>query len=329
MKKVMLEQTMKLKLFLCLALVLSGGLLGCSTAARNCCDIQSPKLDGAAKVRFKVVKVDSEETDGVDNYGKNAVDGDPNTYWHTQWQGTSPEPPHEIIIELAPPSIVKGFTYLPRQDASDHGTIKDYEFYLSNDRKDFGKPVKKGAFKPGKEEQIVTFEPIKCRFIKLKAISEINGLPWTSAAEIRVIQRDETPAAKDYWRGNSGRIPSQIDSTKPNAIDSFVAALSADGGLWLNGIDAIDASQAASPDEVVSETLRTAKFESGLMTSHQILDMRAVHIGELPGTYTAVLADTNLGQMIVLMQNVEGVDSIPGHWWRRIYDAHLPIHRLC
>ena len=151
-----------------------------------------------AKVKLKIVKVDSEETNSQDGFGENAVDGNPNTCWHTQWHGNSPGLPHEIIIELLPPSVIKGFTYLPRQDESDHGTIKHYEFYVSDDGKNFGQPVKKGAFEPGKEEKIETFEPVKCRFIKLKAISEINGLPWTSAAEIRVIQSGEDASVLTY-----------------------------------------------------------------------------------------------------------------------------------
>jgi hypothetical protein len=305
---------MKPKIILCLVLVLSGGLFGCSTAARHSITL--------AKVELKFVKVDSEETNGQNGYGKNAVDGDPNTYWHTQWQSNSPPLPHEIIIELIPPSVIKGFTYLPRQDESDHGTIKDFEFYVSDDGKNFGQPIKKGTFEPGKEEKIETFEPIKCRFIKLKAISEINGQPWTSAAEIGVIQNDEAASAKDYWRGNIGPIPSKHDSNKPDAIDSFISAVLANGGLWLNGVDGMDAL-ATSPQQVVSETLRTAHFESGIMTSYRILDTRKVRIGEL-GVYAAVLADTNLGEMIVLMQN----GSMSGHWWRRIYDAHPPYNRL-
>ncbi len=138
-------------------------------------------------VTLKFVKADSEEASGKYGYGENAVDGNPDTFWHTQWQGNGPGLPHEIIIELLPPSTIKGFTYLPRQDESDHGTIRDYEFYVSDDGKDFGQPVKKGSFEPGKKKKTETFEPIKCRFIKLRAISEINGLPWTSAAEIGVI----------------------------------------------------------------------------------------------------------------------------------------------
>src|SRR5262249_37637336 len=142
-----------------------------------------------AKPTLKVVKVDSEETGGENGRGANAVDGDPSTIWHTQWEEASPRPPHEIIIELNPPSRIKGFVYLPRQDSEDHGNIRDYEFYLSDDQKDFGQPVKKGAFSDpdSKDRKTVTFEAKSCRFIKLKALSEVNDEAWTSAAEISVI----------------------------------------------------------------------------------------------------------------------------------------------
>ena len=140
-----------------------------------------------ARPTLKVVRVDSEETSGEDGKGANAVDDDPKTFWHTQWQDANPETPHEIVIELSRPSKITGFTYLPRQDESDHGTIKDYEFYVSNDGKDFGKPVKQGSFLSGNEMRTVRFEVKECRFIKLRALSEINGEPWTSAAEIDVL----------------------------------------------------------------------------------------------------------------------------------------------
>ncbi len=139
------------------------------------------------ELKLNVVRVDSEETVGEDGKGANAVDGDSSTFWHTQWQDASPEHPHEIIIELSRSCKISGFTYLPRQDDEVNGTIKDYEFYVSGDGKDFGQPVKKGAFGEGKEKKTVTFEPKQCQFIKLKALSEINDQPWTSAAEIGVV----------------------------------------------------------------------------------------------------------------------------------------------
>ena len=153
-------------------------------------ETESPPYGGAAnRLKLKVVSVDSEETAGEDGKGANAVDGDTATIWHTQWQDASPSPPHEIIIELGVATSIKGFTYLPRQDDQVNGTIKDYEFYLSNDGKDFGQPVKKGTFGEGKEKKTVIFDGKQGRFIKLKALSEINDQAWTSAAEIGVIQQ--------------------------------------------------------------------------------------------------------------------------------------------
>ena len=163
---------------------------GCQSNKSACCTMPATPAPAApaVKVSLKLVKVDSEETAGEDGKGANAVDGDANTFWHTQWQDANPPCPHEIIIELTPPATIKGFTYLPRQDDSDHGEIKDYEFYVSNDGVDFGQPVAKGAFEAGKELKTVTLiEPQTCRFIKLKALSEINGEAWTSAAEIGVV----------------------------------------------------------------------------------------------------------------------------------------------
>jgi hypothetical protein len=141
-------------------------------------------------VTLTVVRVDSEETAGEDGKGANAVDGDPDTFWHTQWQDANPECPHEIIIKLTPPTLIKGFTYLPRQDDSEHGTIRDYEFYVSNDGVNFGQPVQKGSFENNKDKKTVTFEAEQGQYIKLRALSEVNGEPWTSAAEIGVILND-------------------------------------------------------------------------------------------------------------------------------------------
>lgn len=164
-------------------------LTSCALLASGCATSKTPAVSATpVKPVLKVVKVDSEETSGENGQATNAVDGDPNTFWHTQWQDDSPPCPHEITIELTPPAIIKGFTYLPRQDDSENGTIKDYEFYVSNDGQDYGQPVAKGAFENSKVLKSVTFPPQQCRFIRLKALSEVNGEAWTSAAEIGVIQ---------------------------------------------------------------------------------------------------------------------------------------------
>lgn len=185
-------------------------LTGFGCACHTCCKPMAPASDATApavvapavvamapvapaaavpagKVTLKFVKVDSQETDGEDGKGENAVDGNTETFWHTQWQDANPPCPHEIVIELVPPSTIKGFTYLPRQDDGVNGTIKGYEFYVSNDGADFGQPVAKGEWENNKDKKTVAFDAKPCRFIKLKAISEINGEAWASAAEIGVV----------------------------------------------------------------------------------------------------------------------------------------------
>jgi hypothetical protein len=153
----------------------------------------TPAADADAKPTLKVIKVDSEETTGEDGKGANAVDGDPQTIWHTQWQDASPTHPHEIVIQLDPPTKIKGLTYLPRQGEQVNGTIKEYEVYLSKDGKDFGKPVKTGEFEGNQDKKTVSFDPAEAAFVKLVAKSEINGEAWASAAEIGVVREGDKP----------------------------------------------------------------------------------------------------------------------------------------
>ncbi|HEU5395948.1 MAG TPA: discoidin domain-containing protein [Verrucomicrobiae bacterium] len=145
-----------------------------------------PPAAVTAGIKLTVVHADSEETAGEDGKAANAVDGDTNSFWHTQWQDAAPEPPHEITIELTPPATIRGFTYLPRQDDSENGMIRDYEFYVSRDGTNFTQ-VTRGTFPNTKDVKTVTFAPVPCRFIRLRALSEVNDGPWTSAAEIGVL----------------------------------------------------------------------------------------------------------------------------------------------
>lgn len=192
--------------------------------------VASPVLARAAdKPTLKVVKVDSEETAGEDGKGANAVDGNPDTFWHTQWQDASPTHPHEITIQLDPPTKIKGLTYLPRQTAdNDNGSIKEYEVYLSADGKDFGKPVKTGTLENNKEKKTISFDLKEAGFVKLVAKSEVNDQAWTSAAEIGVVLEGDkaggaapglkfVKADSEETAGEDGKGANAIDG-KPETI---------------------------------------------------------------------------------------------------------------
>ena len=82
---------------------------------------------------------------------------------------------------------IDGFRYLPRQDGGVNGRIGQYEFYVSADGVSWGSPVAVGGFVNDAGEKQVSFAPRAGRYVRLRAISEVNGNPWTSMAEINVL----------------------------------------------------------------------------------------------------------------------------------------------
>jgi hypothetical protein len=134
--------------------------------------------------------VDSQETSGEDGAATNAFDGSTATIWHTQWSGASPPCPHEIQIDLGATRTVGGFRYLPRQDGGVNGMIGQYEFYLSGNGVTWGTAVATGVFAADTTEKEVIFPQQSARYIRLRALTEINGNPWTSAAEVNVLDAE-------------------------------------------------------------------------------------------------------------------------------------------
>jgi len=133
--------------------------------------------------------VDSQEASCVNGSATQAFDGNPSTTWQTQWCPSAAGPPHEIQINLGSSYTLVGFQYLPRQDSSDNGKIKQYEFYLSSDGNTWTL-VSSGVLMstPGdKSQKTVNFNPTQAQYIRLRELSEINGGPWATVAELNVL----------------------------------------------------------------------------------------------------------------------------------------------
>ncbi|MGA9208245.1 MAG: discoidin domain-containing protein [Terriglobales bacterium] len=157
---------------------------------------------------WAVIYVDSQQTGCFNGAATNAIDGNPATFWHTQFCGASPPLPHEIQIDLGTAYTLSAFQYLPRQDGSACGWISQYQFYVSPDGINWGTPVAAGTFEyigyvmqcPGPGAGVPTprqiaFPAATGRYIRLRALSEVNGNPWTSAAEIDVLGIQLAPLA--------------------------------------------------------------------------------------------------------------------------------------
>ena len=116
------------------------------------------------------------------------VDGDPSTFWHTMYSITLAKYPHWVDFDAGKQKVIKGFTFLARQDGSLNGCIKDYEIYVSNDNKTWGEPILKGHFeKTAKLQKVMLNKPVKARYFRLRALNEQNGQDYASGSEFTLI----------------------------------------------------------------------------------------------------------------------------------------------
>lgn len=138
------------------------------------------------KLGLRSITASSEE-DGHE--AENAIDGDPNTIWHTPWRSGSTRHPHHLKLEFKAPITLRGFTSLPRQDGIRNGWICDYAFYASDDGVNWGEPVKRGTFEATKDLKTVMFKrPVRGRFFMFVALSGFVHSPLGSMAEFSVLE---------------------------------------------------------------------------------------------------------------------------------------------
>ena len=136
---------------------------------------------------WSVRYVDSQELAGANGAAVNAIDGNRQTIWHTAWSSGSAPLPHEIQIDLGDVYEVSGFRYLPRQDGELNGRIGQYEFYVSMDGADWESVAAAGTFSNDATEKEIRFGARVGRYVRLRALTEANGGPWTSMAELNVL----------------------------------------------------------------------------------------------------------------------------------------------
>ena len=117
-----------------------------------------------------------------------AVDGDEQTFWHSRWSGDAAQAPHFLVIDYGQPLNFEGIRYVARAD-SENGHVKDYEIYLSGDGLEWGKPAAKGSFRSDASDEVVQLRKIiRARYVKFVALSEQNGQPFATVAELDAIE---------------------------------------------------------------------------------------------------------------------------------------------
>lgn len=151
---------------------------------------QLHRLEGADLLPASEVSIVSFSSQNEAN-GKlaaRAVDGDPATLWHTRFSDVLARHPHEIVLDLGEVRAVTGLRYLARQDGGWNGAFGETELYLSSDPERFpDAPAATTTFVRDRKGQTLKLPaPVQARYARVRILSEVNGKPWASAAEIGI-----------------------------------------------------------------------------------------------------------------------------------------------
>lgn len=88
-----------------------------------------------SRTSWEITSFSSEETvgEGPDNgHAKHAIDGNPDTFWHTQYRDVNPAHPHYLVIDLGSTQAVHGLRIFGRSSWAP-GRPLDIEILVSDD----------------------------------------------------------------------------------------------------------------------------------------------------------------------------------------------------
>lgn len=136
------------------------------------------------KSKWSLIYTDSQESDRLSIH---AFDGDNSTFWHTEWRYSKPAHPHELQIDFGESYNIHQLNIVNRPTGTT-GRIKDYKIYLSDDKTNWGTPIKTGVFENSSVPAPIKFSsPPSGQFLKIDALSEVNDKYHTTIAEINII----------------------------------------------------------------------------------------------------------------------------------------------
>ncbi|WP_394794062.1 glycoside hydrolase family 2 TIM barrel-domain containing protein [Armatimonas sp.] len=145
-----------------------------------------PEIIPVARLSRSGWQVSADSVEPSEGDVQNAFDGDPETFWHTEWSQREPAPPHTLTINLGDEQTLLGFEYLPRQGQA-NGRIANYTLEVSRDGRSWS-AAHTGSFPNTTKLQRIFFtNPTRARFVRLVAKSEVGGKAWSAVAELNLL----------------------------------------------------------------------------------------------------------------------------------------------
>lgn len=147
------------------------------------------------KSEWKVISYSSQQ--GGNERADYAIDDNENSIWHSQYNPSTPECPHELVIDMQHTYRITAFAYKGRNDGS-NGRVLRYEVYFSSSRNLWGKPAASGTFSNTSDKQTVAI-PSKpeARYMKFVVRSVVDNRAYASAAELYV--EAEAKVSSSHW----------------------------------------------------------------------------------------------------------------------------------
>ena len=151
-----------------------------------------PKAELPADVRtgedIMPVVVACSSAEPGEGSAEHLVDGDPSTYWHSQYGVTLTKYPHSVTIDLG--RTVEGIAAVFQQrHYGANGNIKDFKFEVSKDGKAWQR-VLESKLRGGPGEQKFAFkDSIQFRFWRFTGLNEHGGNEFASLAEVTIVEK--------------------------------------------------------------------------------------------------------------------------------------------
>lgn len=139
------------------------------------------------RTAWKVVDVTSEEP-GEGNVA-HIYDGNPKTYWHTDWRNVHPDYPHAFTLDFGEVQEVAGVKALPRVDEL-NGLIGACRIELSEDGKSWREVFsgKTGWTPANRAWRTFELPATKARFLRFTATAPaVSGQIWATLSELSLI----------------------------------------------------------------------------------------------------------------------------------------------
>nr|WP_108870910.1 family 20 glycosylhydrolase [Tessaracoccus timonensis] len=112
-----------------------------------------------------------------------AVDGNPNTFWHSRWAAPEATYPHTLTFDLGKSYDLESIVWLPRQD-SENGRVKTGDISVSKDGTTWTKILEKAPFAQGGEPTNFSVKGT-ARYVKMDLLEpQAADQVWATVGEV-------------------------------------------------------------------------------------------------------------------------------------------------